>query len=203
MSDYHWKRFGTFGTPSMMEGIGYVIAAWNLCEHSLTGILSQFLTSPPGFYHKVWAITSQTDRPALVRACLPAADAEIAPLIEEYLAHFAICNENRNIVAHATVRRPFADLPPALIKHLNKSTELRVYDLDPQKMLKIADECYQTYQFGLSITNWVFCRRTGLDGLQASELAPLPRIPPKPNKLPLQTATTHSTAEPPPESFQA
>lgn len=187
MDKYLWQHLENFGTKDILAAAGSVIASWNLCEIALMSLLSILIPSPPHIGRKAFAILGNASRLELLRECSGTYGDDIADRINEFAAQYAICLENRNLIAHSIFQRDLTNLEEneyQLVKFTKDSSEkVNVFSADESGMLEIANGCWTTYQFGMQIHRKILT----LPGNQLhgapDELAPLPDKPRRPNKL--------------------
>ena len=196
MKQYLWKEENTFGRPELLYAAGATIAAWNLCEISMQGLLHQFVKQPFGFSQELGHLLGNDSKPNLIRFFIKDnIEPKIKHLIETYLKHYSICQENRNTIAHAVYTKDLSG-NEVLVKYANPrrskqqkqetivGKKLNTFATDEETMLAIAHSCYQTYLFGMEIETYLVAMPGGIFSgpLLSDFLLPLPKIPPAPRK---------------------
>ena len=204
MSKYFWQKFEQFGTKDILAAAGSVIAAWNLCEVALLSLLSILIPSPPHIGRKAFAILGNASRLELLRDCADIYGYEAKDRINEFATQYAICLENRNLVAHSLFQRDFANLDAPkflLAKSVKGSAEkMNMFAADEEEMLEITNDCWTTYHFGMHIFSWILTQPGNqLEGMPPT-IQPLPGKPQRPRKLSPLAPLIPNTDQPPVKS---
>ena len=143
MKKYLWKENNTFGDPPLLYAAGASIAAWNLCEIAMLGLLQQFIKSHLAISSMVYALLGNTSRSDLLKFCASQSEKSIKELTDAFIKHYAICLQNRNTIAHAMYLRERPGGGHVLKKFPKDSVEkINTFDVDEAAMLEIADGCY-------------------------------------------------------------
>lgn len=188
MAKYLWQEIEYFGSQSHLAAAGSVIATYNQCEIAVFSLMDD-LSNNPELGRKAYALLGTASRIDYLKCAVRThGNDDLTRLVDAFCLHFNICNENRNLVAHAVYVRDWQALP--VVKHQlakapkHKSpSEVNFYEAGEEEMLEIANDCAETYQFGMAIFSYMLTlpghRLEGMPPIQM----PLPGIPVRPNKL--------------------
>ena len=205
MKKYLWKENNTFGDPPLLYAAGASIAAWNLCEIAMLGLLQQFIKSHNAISSKVYALLGNSSRSDLLEFCASQSEKSIKELTYAFIKHYTICLQNRNLVAHAMYLRELPDSRHVLKKFPKHSIEkVNTFDVDEKAMLEIANGCYETYIFGVQIADCLVANPNVINGgpLLHHMLSPLPKIPPQPTCVEARPQPDQNNGQPQPLSFE-
>lgn len=186
--EYEWHEHNAFGSPGLLAAAGAVIAAWNYCEGIIHSLMAGMIH--PGAVGTVaFQQTHNSARLEILRYASQAYGEEAQDLIADFVARCSICIENRNLVAHAFYL-PDWENPGFRVLRKARSADpmtMNTFPIDEEKMLEIADGCFQTGQFGIAVMHWLACRLDPqINALKSGGLGgppPLPTKLPRPRKL--------------------
>jgi hypothetical protein len=137
MKQYLWKENNTFGDPPLLYAAGASIAAWNLCEIAMLGLLQQFIKSHNAISSKVYALLGNNSRSELLEFCSSQSEKSIKELTYAFIKHYTICLQNRNTIAHAMYLREKPGGGHVLKKFPKFSVEkINTFDVDDRQCLK-------------------------------------------------------------------
>jgi hypothetical protein len=204
MTKYLWQHFETFGTKDILAAAGSVIAAWNLCEISLMSLLSILIPKPADIGRKTFAILGNASRLELLRVCAGAYGEDAEDRIEEFATQYAICLENRNLIAHSIFQKDFSiqDEKRFLLSKFTKGgvDKMNTFAANESEMLEIANQCWTTHHYGMQIFSWILTQPGNqLEGVPAT-IQPLPDRPQRPRKLNPLPPRDQDSAQRPPQS---
>ena len=188
MAEYLWQEFEQFGSQALLAAAGSVIAAYNLCEVAVLSLMDE-LSNNRELGKKAFALLGTASRLDYLKCAVRTWNMPgVTELVDEFALHFSICSENRNLVAHAIYSRDWEALPEirhALIKApKNKPhSEINFFPVDETSMLAIANDCAETYQFGMRIFSYILTLPGHtLEGMPLMRM-PLPEKPARPSKM--------------------
>ena len=180
-----WKD-NQFGTPEDLHAAGAVIAAWSLCEQTLEQLLYRTLKIDHRLNSRLFhALGNQSRIDLQLIEGKERLSKEQYASVQDFVRHFSICKENRNLIAHASYGHNdiTGDLSLHKVSSKDKITQ-NIFSVSNAGMWEIANAIHQLSQWGfwLSVAIW-----TGPDGvIQAGDqllIVPLPETPPSPRKL--------------------
>lgn len=205
MAKYLWQEIEHFGSQAHLAAAGSVIAAYSQAEIAVFGLMDE-LSNNPELGRKAYALLGTASRLDYLKCAIRThGDDNLTRLVDAFCLHFNVCSENRNLVAHAVYVRDWQALPEVK-HHLAKApkhkplSEVNFYQASEDEMLSIANDCAETYQFGMAIFSYLLTlpgRR--LEGLPPMQMS-LPETPAQPNKLNPLPPTNRRDDRSPPQS---
>lgn len=183
-----WPAYDA-GQADHLHAIGVLVLAWNNIEEvyrQFFGIIiqGQFLNAAI----RAFELMGNESRWQFIRdECSRVLDPEETEHVDHFLTCAAICKENRNAIAHATVLPTLAEAPAllSLRRGRNPGTGLhRDYHFPLGALRQMADETYATGLFGQGVARYALLRRLALPDRVREALEPLtlPDRPPLPRK---------------------
>ncbi len=186
LAERPWKQRHFFGAPEDLQAAGAVIAAWNLCEQALSELLRRTLKIDWQTAERIFNLLgSQARIDLLLLEGKRLLSEDDFAHVQVFAKYFAICRENRNLIAHAAYNKNDVSGGISLSRTSRKDRITRnAFHVPTSDMLEVADAIYDLGQFGfsLSLAIWAGPTRTLLAGNKPVS-APLPDIFGEPRKL--------------------
>ena len=188
MAKYLWQEIEYFGSQSYLAAAGSVIATYNQCEIAVFGLMGELSNNLKLGQHAYALLGTASRLDYLKCAVRTHGNNDLTRLVDTFCLHFNICSENRNLVAHAAYVRDWQAMPE-IKTQLAKApkhkpfTEVNFYKANEDDMLSIANDCAETYQFGMAIFSYILTLPGHtLEGMPPMQMS-LPGIPARPSKM--------------------
>lgn len=189
-----WPWYNHIGSRDHLHAVGVMIAAWNTVEMSFQGFIQLIFLNSWTEAIRVYALLNNAGRIQLIRNELAR---KLRDDERELLFHFLdganICNENRNIVAHANYPTS-PDLGPDRTSEVLELSKGRAKDVCDIRSIKfsakaireMADATYGVSVLGFQLFSCINLRVSAEAwserGKPVPMLIPLPQKPPRPRK---------------------
>ncbi|KDA00908.1 hypothetical protein [Hyphomonas oceanitis] len=191
MSDTWSSRF-QYGHQEHLEAIGITIVAWNEIEFVMFMLYRALLGLKGGTASSLFYDHSNSERFKLILAIAPMKfGANTCGHLEVFRRYAVICNDNRNFIAHSSVRRSSEDIMANKIR--KKDLVWTDYKLTLSQLRQAAEDADRVAKHGKSIVLYALAGETNEDGepvfrnpnLRGNThfLAALPKTPAQPVSL--------------------
>jgi len=144
------KKFN-YGTESQMVAVGVLTSAWNVVEVGMCTILWRLLGVSWPDATEIFQSLSNTKRFALIKALARSKlDNPASEAISEFVRYAAICNGNRNLIAHSWITSETNQTIRAM-KIRDKDKKYTTYKFSLQQLRKAATDTEATQALGLHL----------------------------------------------------
>lgn len=162
MSEPEWPDYLGGVSRDYIYAIGVLIANWNNLEEQFVWLLWELIDSP----YAAESLTSSlnnSDRFELLKSLAfdKIEEEEDRSLINQLVSYTSICNQNRNIVAHASFSTvDFEKQMIATKRKSGKGTERSHYRFSLDELRQAADQTMEVFQVTKDMRKWLKAKQT-------------------------------------------
>jgi hypothetical protein len=188
MDKYEWQNSHVFGSNELFAAIGSVITLWSHCEGGAKMLLFTLMRQPKDLAFKLHSILGNSSRVEVIKHIIEElVDQSLKETIQEFLIHYQICLDNRNVIAHS-ILIPDYQSPDYMGHVLQKNKKgsidmMNTFAVNEEQVLGVANECFHTWKFSGAIAAYLIDRYRDSPLLPESMFFPFPQTPPRPVKL--------------------
>jgi hypothetical protein len=187
------SRLTRMASVAEVHAFGQVTLIFNYLEETVGKIFVHFLPAEISFSEALFHKMSNPDRMLLLLELIKGneRDPEVKTALEHLLWCYDVCNENRNILMHASVEsRSSPDFLPMSKRSKNAKVGRIFFHLSLPDLRATADGMGAVFDFGTRLRIWLAHRDSPspetaklMNWPDPPQRPPLPDKPPKPRKL--------------------
>jgi hypothetical protein len=183
-SEYQWPRYAT-GPDRHMHALGVIAINYNIFEYGLAFLLQHYATTPVSdfFFDKI----NNEERVEAIGhfAKLKERDPAVLALIDDLLAYFGTCVQNRNILMHSQHSQESRsdDMLPLEKKSTRDPTKLLYFYLLLPHLRRVADQTMRGVSFLQELLEYLRARDVAPNAELFAADHPLPKKPRSPRQL--------------------
>ena len=161
MSEPEWPDYLVGASRDHIYAIGVLIANWNDLEEQFIWLLWELIDSPRAAESLTSSLNNSERFELLKSLAFDKIEEEDRDLINQAVSYTSICNQNRNIVAHASFSTvEFEKQMFATKRKSGKGTEKSHYRFSVDELRQAADQTMEVFQLTRDIRRWLKARPT-------------------------------------------